>query len=154
MMEQYKKINAIAVRMLAMREHSAHELTQKLVNKGYDKSVVHAMILKLQEQGYQSDARFTASLVRTLVSKGQGSIKIQLLLKQHHIDNALITAELSQYENSWDDVLLALTRKKKSVDMTLKDKAKLQRFLQSRGFPLDKIRQVLRCEINDEKFRD
>ncbi|RUM78536.1 MAG: regulatory protein RecX, partial [Candidatus Thioglobus sp.] len=44
--------------MLVRREHSVFELTQKLINKDFDRADVERALDLLIKQNYQSDERF------------------------------------------------------------------------------------------------
>ena len=54
-----------ALGLLTRREHSRQELARKLINRGVEAQEASAAINRLAEAGWQDDARFAASLVRS-----------------------------------------------------------------------------------------
>jgi regulatory protein len=130
------------MRMLVRREHSVFELTQKLKIKEFDDVEIKKTIATLIEQNYQSDERFTADFIQMRFNQGKGSIKISFDLKQRGI---------SQFDLSKFDfyTLAKNIRKQKFGQQQPKDykeKAKQQRFLQSRGFNFEHINQAFKSE--------
>lgn len=121
--------------MLARREHSVLELTQKLNDKDYAIDEIEQAISLLIEQKYQSNARFAAEFVQMRVNQGKGSRLISQQLKQKGIEDF-------DFKN-FDFFALAKSVKiKKYGEMSAKNyqqKAKQMRFLQSRGFGFDEI---------------
>lgn len=125
------------MRMLVRREHSALELTTKLSAKEFDQDDIDAIIASLIQQNYQSDERFAAEFIQMRFNQGKGPIKISLDLKQRGIDQF----DLSEYDFY---ALACKIREQKfgqSVPSDFKEKAKQQRFLQSRGFSFEHISQ-------------
>jgi regulatory protein len=130
------------MRMLIRREHSVFELTQKLKNKEFDSVEIAKTISTLIEQNYQSDERFTADFIQMRFNQGKGTIKISFDLKQRGINNF----DLSEF----DFYTLAKKIRKqkfgKQQPKDYKEKAKQQRFLQSRGFNFEHINQAFKSE--------
>jgi regulatory protein len=130
------------MRMLIRREHSVFELTQKLKNKEFDSAEIEKTITTLIEQNYQSDERFTADFMQMRFNQGKGSIKISFDLKQRGINQF----DLSKF----DFYTLAKTIRKQKFGQQqpkdYKEKAKQQRFLQSRGFNFEHINQAFKSE--------
>jgi regulatory protein len=130
------------MRMLVRREHSVFELTQKLKIKEFDDVEIKKTIATLIEQNYQSDERFTADFIQMRFNQGKGSIKISFDLKQRGI---------SQFDLSkFDFYTLAKNIRKQKFGQhqpkDYKEKAKQQRFLQSRGFNFEHINQAFKGE--------
>ena len=129
------------MRMLVRREHSTLELTNKLTAKEFDQEDIDAVIASLIQQNYQSDERFAADFIQMRFNQGKGPIKISLDLKQRGIDRFDMT--------EYDFYALAYKiRKQKfgqAVPSDFKEKAKQQRFLQSRGFSFEHISQSFRA---------
>ena len=129
------------MRMLVRREHSTLELTNKLTAKEFDQEDIDAVIASLIQQNYQSDERFAADFIQMRFNQGKGPIKISLDLKQRGIDRF----DISEYDFY---ALAYKIRKQKfgqAVPSDFKEKAKQQRFLQSRGFSFEHISQSFRA---------
>ncbi|WP_428086170.1 regulatory protein RecX [Candidatus Thioglobus sp.] len=131
---------ASAMRMLVRREHSILELSQKLSNKQFEPDEIEKAIVTLIEQNYQSDERFAAEFIQMRFNQGKGPIKISVDLKQRGIDQF----DLSEF----DFFALAQTIRQRKFGVeapnNFKEKAKQQRFLQSRGFRFDEINEAMR----------
>lgn len=61
-----------ALGLLTRREHSRQELTRKLQQRGVASADAAAVIDKLASAGWQNDARFAESLVRTVPIAAMG----------------------------------------------------------------------------------
>ena len=73
---QESRCYSAGLKMLMRREHSKLELFQKLQTKGFDVDVVNESILKLVEQNYQSDDRFSEEFIQMRFNQGKGPVKI------------------------------------------------------------------------------
>jgi regulatory protein len=143
--DDHQAVTARALRMLARREHSAHELCRKLVAKGHAQSAAQEVMSELRAQGLQSDERFTEMYVRSRVSKGNGPIRIRQDLYQRGLDDELIDAELTCSAERWIDLARSVRCKRFSeAEPSDRDGWNTQaRFLARRGFPADIIYRVL-----------
>ena len=90
-----------AMRMLALREHSATELEQKLCGKGHANGVVAQVLEELQRLDLQSDDRFVDSFFRGRLTKGHGPVRIRHDLIRKGIDETLVEATLTQQAEFW-----------------------------------------------------
>ncbi len=131
-----------AMDFLARREYGQTELINKLANKGYVRQVAEQAILKLTDDGLQSDQRFAESFVRSRVSQGKGPVRIRLDLGQRGIEAAGIEQAIEVAGADWHELAREVRLKKfghtKAADF--REKAKQMRFLQYRGFEQDHIR--------------
>src|SRR3546814_5195711 len=90
-----------ALRLLARREHGAHELADKLRQKGYSQPESNEAIAECQRLGLQSDQRFVESLCRARIRQGCGPLKINQELHTKQIDRELIDKALEQEDDNW-----------------------------------------------------
>jgi len=148
---QAQAIYQRALRLLAHREHSRQELFQKLQQKACitsDDSVFHAVLDRLQCEGYQSDQRFVESFIRSRVSRGQGQRKIHYDLQRCGIDSTFSQAVLQQVEQTLAIDWLALAEQQRAkrfgenLPKTFKERQKQARFLLGRGFEYEIIQAV------------
>lgn len=149
---------------LARREHSFHELSQKLARK-YPEHNCDELILptlrRLKEENLQSDHRFTESYVRHRRNNGFGPLKIEYELNQKGVSSELIKTELYNDGNDWRRLCRqTLTRRfpetstnpnleaQQHTDSSamLKDLQRKQRFLLQRGFSSELIRLAIKPE--------
>ena len=131
-------ILATAIKYLAMREHSALELQQKLHQKGFDDFEIKTLLFDLVNQDIQNDVRFAESFIRTRISQGKGEILIKQQLKQKGINDP----DLSQVDFYGLAEQVKIKKFGKEPPTNAKNKAKQMRFLQSRGFNFDQINAI------------
>jgi len=137
---------SVAVRLLSRREHSAFEIRDKLQKRDFDEAEIAQTIIELQQGGWLSDERFAEAYVRMRQLKGFGPIRIAIELNERGVKEAIAEAFLDANDESWQQTLVQQYQKKYK-NKTIEDyneKAKRIRFLQYRGFSLDKIYQVVR----------
>lgn len=133
---------------LSRREHSAFEVERKLKDQFPDDlSLVPLVLARLQESGLQDDFRFAEMLVRYRASRGQGPIKIRAELKSKGVAQVVVSDVLSRSSFDWSEVASSVIAKKYGepgeMPLTPKERARRQRFLQSRGFPYEHIAAAL-----------
>ena len=128
--------------MLARREHSQHEMLQKLKIKGFEAADIQQTLDEFTAKNWQSDQRFAESYIRSRVHKGFGPVKIQYELRERGVHESLdcLTDELPD----WAEVIHNLHRKKygEKAPEDMKEKAKRMRFFQQKGFTHDNISQL------------
>lgn len=125
-----------ALGLLTRREHSGRELTRKLTARGVDPRDARAAVDRLAAEGWQDDARFAESLVRSRAGSGYGPLRIRAELGMHGLDRDAIAAAMDSFEGDWTDAARDLVRRRFG-DAVGEDRA-LQRkaadFLLRRGF--------------------
>jgi regulatory protein len=134
-----------ATRLLAMREHSAVELAQKLTRGGVPPALARQAVEALAARNLQSDARFAEGFVRTRVARGYGPLWLRQALRERGVDNALAQALLEQPTAWWAKQAQAI-RVRKFGEPPPADRRIWQRqarFLTQRGFSTDLVRQAL-----------
>jgi len=140
----------MAIALLARREYSRAELATRLQAKQVPADEIDVCLDELAEKGWQSDARFAASFIRTRVLRGQGQRRIENDLRQRGVDGEIIRAALDDVveQEAIDWLELArdvLVRRFDSPGQTPKERAKRERFLLGRGFDFEQIRYALSC---------
>ena len=138
-----------AVGLLSRREHSYHELQQKLERKlkgkGCASEVVTIVLDKLANEGLQSDERFTESYVRSRAMRGRGQMLIRNELQQRGVSDHLIARYLGSQDFDWVQIAAEARRKRFGAVLPedITEKSRQTRFLQQRGFTHEQIRAVL-----------
>lgn len=130
-----------AMRLLATREHSQHELRRKLTQKGHAAEWVDEVIAQLSAQDLQSDERFVETFINSRRERGQGPTRIQLELQQHQIAPELIANYLDARDAIWHDVAEKVRSKKFGDDLPddYKERMRQAKFLEYRGFTHQQI---------------
>lgn len=133
-----------AVRWLARREYSVHELAQRLTAKGFSEKAVDEVVEHLCDHDLVSDRRFAESLVRSRTERGYGPMKIAHELRSKGIDDTLVDQVLD------DDVEIWVARLQEIWEKRFGDRpgdyrewARQARGLQSRGFTAEQVRRVI-----------
>lgn len=129
------EIRMAAMNLLAMREHSAKELVEKLERKFPQSDLIQQAVSVLAEQNLQSDERFADAFVKMRQRQGKGSILIKMELRERGIASDLINTFLDETDEIWFSLAREVRAKRfKSFPRDGREKAKQIRFLQSRGF--------------------
>ncbi|MBD3156405.1 hypothetical protein GF369_01115 [Candidatus Peregrinibacteria bacterium] len=150
-MGHYDRLMRYALKLIAKKRYTGHELEKKLTKKDNEASEQRKKVMsRLKELGYIDDAAFARDYISTrlrLNPRGRRLLAVELLRKgvaKQTIDYALDNADI-------DEVSLAKRilekRKHRFTSLTYyKKRAKMMRFLSSRGFSSDAIYKVLeRC---------
>jgi regulatory protein len=132
--------------LLARREHSAHELRQKLEKREFDGDEIALALEVLQQNNLQSDTRFTESYVNHRINAGLGPVKIVYELRQRGVDSVLIDKHMSTLLKDWDKLLERQRIKKygQEIPTDYAEKMKQARFLQNRGFSPESVMRLFR----------
>ena len=138
-------LKAVALRLLATREHSRVELRRKLQARPEEGEDVEALLDRLAATGLQSDARFAESFVRSKGGRmGVARLRreltdrgIQADIAAAALDEGLIDDELARARAVW-------VKKFGEPPQNRSDWARQARFMQTRGFALDVIRKLLK----------
>lgn len=139
------EVEAAAVRLLAQREHSRHELLVKLRRRLGPEDLLQQVLNDLEQRGLLSDARFAESYVAMRIRKGYGPLRIRAELGQRGLDEALIEVNLDLGPEQWRSRLaaVAVQRFGETVPTSRAEQARHARFLEYRGFPESLIRDHL-----------
>lgn len=133
----------------AYQERAQQEVRDKLYEWGLHSEDVENIIVHLISENFLNEERFAKAFVSGKFNiKGWGKIKIKQHLKFKRISDPLIKIamreiDLDAYENKLDEII----RKKstKPIDkLTMTERVKLIRFLQSKGYESDLIFQKLK----------
>ena len=146
---QEKSLRQRALEYLGKREYSAFELANKLKTYADEADDIPVLITDFKERGWLSDVRFTEHIVRVRQVKF-GSAKIANELREKGVSEELITEAVSEVRTSELENAAEVWRKKyNQIASDRNEWAKQARFLQSRGFGFDTIKQVLKAAEND-----
>ena len=135
-----------AVRLLARREHGAHELAQKLLQKKHPENEVQAAVNECQRLDLQSDVRFVGSLCRTRIRQGHGPVRIRQDLQQVRVDPELIHQVLDDERDNWVSYAREVWMKKygAQTEESFAATQKQKQFLFYRGFSAETINEMFR----------
>jgi regulatory protein len=134
-----------ALRLLARREHSFRELTQKLARRGWPEKEIETTLEELAELGLLSDQRYAESFARSRAGKHYGPVRIRAELGERGIDRDLIDKTLKNMEFDWLESAVAWYERRHGIEppADLKEKSRRQQALARRGFNHDMIREII-----------
>lgn len=132
-----------ALGLLARREHSRAELTRKLETAGFAREEIGVLLDTFEAKNWLSDQRFAESYVADHRARA-GSIKLAYDLRQRGVADSIIAGVLSDNRDSELERAQAIWQKKfGTAPSNAAEKAKHIRFMQSRGFSSEVIRQTM-----------
>lgn len=93
-----------ALALLTRREHSREELLRKLGQRGVAAEEAEAAVAGLADAGWQNDARFAESLLRSRAGSGYGPAWIRAELGTHRLGNDVIAAAMDGFQGDWESI--------------------------------------------------
>ncbi|WP_380183809.1 regulatory protein RecX [Kalamiella sp. sgz302252] len=157
---QFTRLLDRAMRILAMRDHSEAEFRRKLSlsaeraamyakNKSQEPETItpeqiDRVVAWCYESHYLDDARFAERFVASRSRKGYGPQRIRMELGQKGVAKPLIEETLANTEIDWQKMAFDAAERKFGLPLPTewKDKAKVQRYLMTKGFFSEDIRMV------------
>lgn len=141
---------ASALRRLARRDHSEHEIRAALLKEGQTPADIDEAVEKLRAARYLDDRKFAERYTRSrLVFRGQGRVRIRQSLRTLGVDGELAERALRQAaeDGSERDALDAAARKYWRAHPRTEPALRIRRlfvFLMRRGFPAALVGERLR----------
>ena len=134
---------ATAVKLLSRREHTADELRRKLRQRGFADGEIAGVLLRLRENGLQSDQRFSDIYIRQ-AQRRFGDFRLCAELQKRGVGKeeccaALVAAQLQPAAER----AAAVLRKKYPRGVGEANENAARHFLRSRGFNGDSVRAAL-----------
>jgi regulatory protein len=131
--------------LVSRREHSRHELMQKLAKRYPQTSlIIEEALDKLEINKILDDERFAEMYINARARKGFGPKKIEMELNAKRVDSILISNALEVYETWLENAQKELKKKFKDQKPTdYQSKMKQKQFLFMRGFSASIIDKVL-----------
>ena len=136
-----------ALRLLARREYSRHELQRRLAPHAEDAEALEPLLDDLKRRGWLSEQRVVEQVVHARQAKFGGR-RIAHELREKGVAEELIAGALAEF----DELATARSvwaKKFGALPADAKERAKQMRFLMSRGFGSETIRKVLRDSGED-----
>ena len=146
------------IQLLAKQDYSEHKLRLKLKQRSYEEDEIDEAIELIKQKKFLREDYYAEGRIKALIRKGHGKQYIQNMLELEELDSwtDLIDKIFNEYQVSEIDQVRQLVEKKTQfIDMDsmnytekLKLKAKLFRFLASKGHPKDLISSTIDHCIN------
>ncbi|MCH9756837.1 MAG: recombination regulator RecX [Gammaproteobacteria bacterium] len=134
----------VAMRLLTRREHSAHQLRNKLKMRDFTEDAIDEVLEACMRLDLQSDVRFAEMFCCSRVNRGYGPVVIRQSLRQEGVSTDIIDDVLEEAEADidWMEAVARAWQKKfrGTVNVTQLEKQKQRKFLKYRGFSEATIR--------------
>ncbi len=132
-----------AVKLLAARDHSEHDLRRKL-SRRFDEADIDAAVAILKTRGYLDDAALARRQAsRYIADGGHGRIGIIARLEGRGLPAEAIDAALAGYDTDGEYERAAALVKRQFPWAAVADAPKVGRFLAARGFAAETITTLL-----------
>ena len=134
-----------ALDLVSRREHSRHELMQKL-DKRFPETmpIIEEALDKLIANKILDDERFAEMYLNSRARKGFGPKKIEMELYSKRVDSFLIANAIEAYESWNENAENELKKKFKGIQPTdYQSKMRQKQFLFNRGFSSQIIERIL-----------
>jgi len=133
-----------ALDILSRRDRAAEDLRRKLVEKGFDPSIVVDVIERLRHDKLVDDRRYAENFVAYHAARGHGPMRVRADLRKSGVDAASADEAVDAYPD-WIAQLQRAHQKKFGTQQPTHyaDKQRRARFLGYRGFTGAQIRMVL-----------
>lgn len=142
-----------AISQLASRARTEKEIVDSLRKNAYPETTIARVMARLHEAGYINDADFAAQWTAARVSKGLGSRRIRMELRQKGVDQAEIDQALAEMDD--DDMMSgaikAAQKAARGKDLSsCADRQKILAALARRGYDFSLAKQALQIVIEAE----
>ena len=140
---EYKYLETFALKTLSRREYSRLELRIRLIDKGGDPEDIENLLNDFEKKGWLNEDRFVEVLIRSRRNRF-GCLKILRELEEKGVSGSGIS--LAKELLSRDEEMTArnIWEKKFGVlPVSLLERGRQVRFMQSRGFDQSLVRRIL-----------
>ncbi|MFK8076391.1 MAG: regulatory protein RecX [Granulosicoccus sp.] len=147
---------AASIRLLARRDHSIFELTQKLKKREHSDNAIDSAVQELLDANYLNEERYADLFAEQRMNQGYGPLVIRAKLSQRGIPGHLIQSAIRGLQVDWalqaEQVIHKRFNCEDISDPDQKVVAKIARFIQARGFvPSDAVRALKNARLNLEQ---
>lgn len=152
-----------ATRILAMRDHSEAEFRRKIMQTAaraalrneeqaeeIPAELLEQLVAWCYEHQWLDDVRFAQRFVVSRSRKGYGPQRIRMELTQKGIGRELAETTLAEAEIDWSAQAFDVAERKFGLPLPTewKEKARVQRYLQAKGFFMEDIQSIFRNYSN------
>ena len=141
-----------AISLLAARARTEREIVTALRENAYSEETIARVMARLHEAGYIDDADFADQWAASRASKGMGSRRIRMELRQKGVESEAIDRALSSMDEDalFDGALQAARKTARGKNLSLPaDRQKVLAALARRGFDFALARRALQAVIDE-----
>lgn len=156
---EFEKALAAALRYLAVRDRTQHEMARYLITKGFSHRAAERVLQKLLGWGYLDDARVAFQWARAKAERDLwGPTRVAAELHRRGIQRETISDIITKLDTELPEWELACSAARRYLrshpHRGLLLSRRLAAYLGRRGFSPAVIREVLRRELPEETSRD
>lgn len=145
--EEIKTYN-YALSVLSRIAKSEKQLRDKMLEKGYDNNFINNAIIKLKQQKYLDDERYSEMLINNKINISKhGKRKIKEALYEKGIDREIIDKKISQIseEDELERAFILGAKKLNTLkeEDTRKKSLKLSNYLITKGFDFSVVKKAV-----------
>jgi len=141
-----------SIALLASRARTEQEIITALRQNAYPEQAIARVMARLHEAGYIDDADFAGQWASSRASKGMGSRRIRMELRQKGVDPETIDTALSELNanDQFEGALLAARKAARGKQLSLPaDRQKVLAALARRGYDFAIAKRALVQLINE-----
>ena len=140
---EYKYLETFALKTLSRREYSRLELRRRLIDKGGDPEDIENLLNDFEKKGWLNEDRFVEVLIRSRRNRF-GCLKILRELEEKGVSSSGISLAKELLRRDEEMTARNIWKKKFGVlPVSLLERGKQTRFMQSRGFDQSLVRRIL-----------
>lgn len=142
-----------AISLLAARARTEKEIVDALQKNAYPESIIAKVIARLHEAGYIDDAQFAEQWTASRTTKGLGSRRIRMELRQKGVDAQQIDLALLSMDDDavMDSAFKAAQKASRGKDLSSPaDRQKILAALARRGFDFSLAKKAIQQLIESE----
>jgi regulatory protein len=157
--DNYIKCKNSALKIIERTYKSERELSDKLIEKGYDEKTIISVVEFLKKYSFIDDLTFTKMYIKDKI-KAQGKNKIKFALIKKGISEEFIKQQLDEIDDiiQGNTAMTLAERKYKTLQKNEKDSKKLYKkladFLMRKGFQWEEIKSVLNKILKEDNFEE
>lgn len=148
-----QKARAVALRLLARREHSRLELDLKLRQRRFESAIIEKVLDEYQANDWLNNERFADVFARQRFDLGYGPLKITAELQQRGIQR-LPQWLTGMTDRQWTESAIKVRDRRFGLSDIRGDwdeKGRQGRFLSRRGYASDQIESALEAFLTDDQ---
>lgn len=139
-----------AVALFSRSVKTKKEMKEYLTKKGYKQAVCDYVISKLEEYKYLNDEEYAKMFVCDNM-KYKGKLMLRQMLMKKGISKDIIEEALKNL-NQDEEIVLLCEKYMKSKDKTSENKQKLYRYLLSRGFNYEEVKNAINKCFKEDNY--
>lgn len=152
--EEENNVYNYALSILSRQSKSEKQLKAKMIEKGYDQQFIDNVIIKLKQQRYLDDERYSEMLINSKINFSKyGRRKIKEALYEKGINKEIIEEKLSFVLEEDEERRAYLLGEKKlralKEEDTRKKMFKLSNYLINKGFEFSVVKKVVSKLFNN-----